>query len=47
VPWLVGAFVAFYLLSQPTHAAQAVKGLGGGVQHAATQLATFVGTVTK
>ncbi|MEP6696495.1 MAG: hypothetical protein ABJA34_06395 [Pseudonocardiales bacterium] len=46
IGWLLVAFLAFYLLSQPVASAQAVKGAGHGLAHAATQLAQFFSHVT-
>lgn len=45
--WLVIAFVAFYLLSQPTAAAAAVKNAGSGLQHGATQVGKFLSSLTS
>lgn len=39
--WLGIAFAAFYLLSQPVEAANAVKAVGDGLVSAAQQLAKF------
>lgn len=45
--WLAVAFVVFYLLSQPTQSADAVKSVGHGVASAAHQLATFLSSLSK
>lgn len=39
--WLVIAFIIFFLLTQPTQAAAAVKSVGTGLHHGADQLAQF------
>lgn len=44
--WLAIAFAVFYLLSQPVEAANAVKGVGDGLVHAAEQLAKFFSNLT-
>jgi hypothetical protein len=45
--WLVVAFLVFYLLSQPVEAAKAVRGVGDGLAHAASQLAAFFTNLAK
>jgi len=45
--WLAIAFAAFYLLSQPVEAANAVKAAGDGMVSAAEQLATFFSNLTR
>ncbi|MEU6781532.1 hypothetical protein ABZ912_20190 [Nonomuraea angiospora] len=44
-PWLIRAaiaFAAFYLLTKPANAAEAVNALTDGVFHGANQLAVFL-----
>lgn len=41
VTWLAIGFAVFYLISQPTQAAGAVKGAGNGLRHAANQIVLF------
>lgn len=42
----VVAFAAFYLLTKPAQAAQAVSGLAAGVVNAAGQLSVFLTNIT-
>lgn len=43
--WVGIAFVVFYLITQPTNAADAVNGAVGWVQSAANSLSTFVASL--
>ena len=41
-PWIAGAFVVWYLLTNPTGAAHTVRGVASGLASAGESLATFV-----
>ena len=45
VTWLVVAFVVFYVIKSPDKSAQMVKDAGHALGGAASQLATFVGSL--
>jgi hypothetical protein len=45
--WLAVAFVLFYLFTQPTQAANAVKSLGHGIALAGHQLLIFLSSLSK
>lgn len=45
--WLTVAFVLFYLFSQPTQSAKAVKSVGHGVATAGHQLVVFLSSLSK
>lgn len=43
--WAVIAFLAFYMLKDPTAAGHTVQGWIGGLKNAANSLATFLSSV--
>jgi large-conductance mechanosensitive channel len=45
VAWLVVAFVLFFVIQAPQQSAELVRSAGEAIGNAATQLATFVGSL--